>query len=83
MAISLPIPLPQVDFKKSKALSGLWSPWESERILIFEISRDVSYKSLRKLADVATNPLSMILEKLWQSGGVPGNWKKGYRVPGL
>lgn len=34
-------------------------------------------KSLRKSADVATKPLSMVFEKLSQSGGVPGNWKKG------
>ncbi|KAJ7416291.1 hypothetical protein BTVI_35960 [Pitangus sulphuratus] len=32
---------------------------------------------LREMADKVTKPLSIIFEKLWQSGEVPGEWKKG------
>ncbi|KAJ7403516.1 RNA-directed DNA polymerase from mobile element jockey-like protein [Pitangus sulphuratus] len=36
---------------------------------------------LREVADEVARLLSLILEKSWQSGGVPGGWKKGNIVP--
>ena len=36
---------------------------------------------LRKFADVVTEPLSMTIERSWQLGEAPGDWKKGNITP--
>ncbi|KAJ7424348.1 RNA-directed DNA polymerase from mobile element jockey-like protein [Pitangus sulphuratus] len=36
---------------------------------------------LKELVDGIARPLSMIFEKSWQSGEVPGDWKRGSIVP--
>jgi len=36
---------------------------------------------LREFTDVVAKPLSIVLERSWQSGEAPADWKKGHIVP--
>lgn len=42
---------------------------------------DMNPTTLRELADVRAKPLSNIPGKSWQSGEIPGDWKKGNVTP--
>ena len=37
---------------------------------------EMQSRALRKLTDVDAKPFSVIFEKSWQTGEVPGDWKK-------
>jgi len=42
---------------------------------------EIHLRVLRKLADGVVKTLSIVCEKSWQSGEVPGDWKKGNIAP--
>ncbi|KFU98719.1 RNA-directed DNA polymerase from mobile element jockey, partial [Tauraco erythrolophus] len=42
---------------------------------------EVHPRVLRELADEVAEPLSIIFQKLWQSGELPTDWKRGNIAP--
>ena len=46
-------------------------------------SDDIHPRVLKEMADVVAEPLSIIFEKSWLSGEVPGDWKREALLPFL
>ncbi|KFV17268.1 hypothetical protein N339_04366, partial [Pterocles gutturalis] len=44
-------------------------------------SAEIYPRVLKELADEVAKPLSIIFEKLWHSGEVPADWKRGKITP--
>ena len=44
---------------------------------------DIEPRVLKELAEVVAKPFSIIFGKSWQSGEVPGGWKKETPLPFL
>ena len=42
---------------------------------------DIHLRILKEMVDVVAELLSVIFEKSWLSGKVPGDWKKGNIIP--
>ena len=42
---------------------------------------DIHHGVLKEMADVVAELLSIIFEKSWLSGEIPGDWKKGNIAP--
>ena len=42
---------------------------------------DIYPRVLKEMPDVVAEPLSIIFEKSWLSGEMPGDWKKGNIIP--
>ena len=61
---------------------------EQVRVLLMKLNMyrsmgldDINPRALKEMADVVAELLSIIFEKSWLSGEVPGDWKKGSITP--